>query len=229
MLHEKRIVLDPRLSMIAEMVGRCRAYADIGCDHGRLGAFLLQRKWVDRAILMDISEPSLGKARDLVRLLGLEEKTRFVVCDGAELLDEPVDAVVIAGMGGTTAAGIIERGREQFGDARLILQANVALPELRQRLCAAGYAIHDERIARDGRRYYIAIEARPGWANCDAREQLVGPVLLKTRPPELRGYVEFHLRVARKALIGAERGGDSALISALREEIRIWEETEACL
>ena len=30
MMHEKRIVLDPRLSMIAEMVGRCDTYADIG-------------------------------------------------------------------------------------------------------------------------------------------------------------------------------------------------------
>ena len=69
MMHEKRIVLDPRLSTIAEMVGRCNAYADIGCDHGRLGAFLLQRKWVDRALLMDISDPSLDKARSLIRLL----------------------------------------------------------------------------------------------------------------------------------------------------------------
>ena len=229
MLHEKRIVLDPRLSMIAEMVGRCGTYADIGCDHGRLGAFLLQRKWVDRALLMDISDPSLDKARGLIRLLGLDERTRFIVCDGAESLDEPVDAVVIAGMGGTTAAGIVERGKKQLGDARLILQANVALPELRKRLCETGYAIVDERIAKDGRRYYIAIEARPGEAHYDASELMVGPVLLKTRPAELEGYTQFRLRVARKALEGAVHGDDPALVEALREEIRIWEEMEACL
>ena len=29
-----RIVLDPRLSMIARLVGSCERYADIGCDHG---------------------------------------------------------------------------------------------------------------------------------------------------------------------------------------------------
>ena len=68
---EKRIALDPRLSMIAEMVGRCSSYADVGCDHGRLGAFLLQNGWVDRAVLTDISAPSLDKARALIRLLGL--------------------------------------------------------------------------------------------------------------------------------------------------------------
>lgn len=229
MMHEKRVVLDPRLSMIAEMVGRCETYADIGCDHGRLGAFLLQRGWVQRALLMDISEPSLDKARSLIRLLGLDERARFLVCDGADALDCPVDAVVIAGMGGTTAAGIVERGRGKLGDARLILQANVAVPELRERLMRVGYRISDERIVKDGRRYYIIIEAVPGHAEYDGRELIVGPVILRERTECLSGYAEFRLRVARKALIGAEHGGQQAAIDLLRNEIRIWEDVLACL
>lgn len=229
MMHEKRIVLDPRLSMIAEMVGRCKTYADIGCDHGRLGAFLLQRGWVEEAIQMDISDPSLDKARALMRLLGFSGKARFLVGDGAEALDCPVDCVVIAGMGGTTAAGIVERGRRKLGDARLILQANVAVPELRERLVNAGYAITDERLAKDGRRYYTIIEAKPGFASYNEAELQVGPVLLKTKPAELVGLTQFRLRVARKALAGAESGGEEAVAEALRNEIRIWEEVESCL
>jgi len=227
-MHEKRIVLDPRLSMIAEMVGRCDSYADIGCDHGRLGAFLLQRGWVGRALLMDISDPSLDKARALVRLLGLDSKVGFIVGDGAEFLDEPVDCVVIAGMGGTTVAGIIERGREKLGDARLILQANVANLELRDRLTQAGYCISDERVVKDGRRYYVIIEAVPGCAEYSERELTVGPVLLKNKPEALFGYAEFKLRVARKARIGAEHGGESEVVNALSNEIRIWEDVLAC-
>jgi len=229
MMHEKRIVLDPRLSMIAEMVGRCKTYADIGCDHGRLGAFLLQRGWVEEAIQMDISDPSLDKARALMRLLGFSDKARFLVGDGAEALDCPVDCVVIAGMGGTTAAGIIERGREKLGDARLILQANVAVPELRERLMNVGYAITDERIAKDGRRFYTIIEAHPGFASYNETELQAGPVLLKTKPEELAGLAQFRLRVARKALAGAESGGEEAVAETLRNEIRIWEEVESCL
>lgn len=229
MMHEKRIVLDPRLSMIAEMVGRCEAYADIGCDHGRLGAFLLQRGWANRALLMDISDPSLDKARALIRLLGLEEGARFIVGDGAENLDCPVDCVVIAGMGGTTAAGIVERGREKLGDARLIIQANVANPELRERLARAGYRISDERVVKDGRRHYIIIEAVPGFEEYTPRELIVGPVLLREKPEGLAGYAQFRLHVARKALVGAEHGGEAAAIEALREEIRIWEDVQACL
>lgn len=229
MMHEKRIVLDPRLSTIAEMVGRCNAYADIGCDHGRLGAFLLQRGWVKQALLMDISDPSLDKARALIRLLGFDSQVRFLVCDGAENLDQPVDCVVIAGMGGTTAAGIVERGKAQLGEARLILQANVGNPELRERLMIAGYRIADERVVKDGRRHYIIIEAVPGKAEYTERELVVGPVLLREKPAELAGYAQFRLRVARKALIGAEHGQEAESIAALRKEIEIWEELQACL
>ena len=229
MMHEKKIVLDPRLSMIAEMVGRCERYADIGCDHGRLGAFLLQRGWVNQALLMDISDPSLDKARALIRLLGFEDRTRFIVGDGADRLDCPVDCVVIAGMGGTTAAGIVERGREKLGDARLIMQANVANPELRERLAAAGYRISDERVVKDGRRHYIIIEAVPGCEEYTERELIVGPVLLREKPEGLAGYTEFRLRVAKKALLGAEHGGETESIDALRKEIQIWEDVKACL
>ena len=229
MMLEKRIVLDTRLSVIAEMVGRCETYADIGCDHGRLGAFLLQRGWVNRALLMDISDPSLDKARALIRLLGFQERTQFIVGDGADRLNEPVDCVVIAGMGGTTAAGIVERGRAKLGDARLILQANVANPELRERLVRAGYRVSDERVVKDGRRYYIIIEAVPGCAEYTRRELMVGPVLLERKPAELAGYAEFRLRVARKAVAGAEHGGEAEGVEALRSEISVWEEVLADL
>lgn len=229
MMEQKHIVLDPRLSMIAEMVGRCNACADIGCDHGRLGAFLLQHGWVERMVLADISDPSLDKARALIRLLGLEARTRFLVCDGADALDTPVDAAVIAGMGGTTIAGIVERGRARLGNARLILQANVAQPELRARLSAAGYVLTDERIVRDGRRLYVLMEARPGKSEYDFREKLVGPVLLKERPALLRDLAAFYIRVARKALAGAEAGNEEQTARQLRRELEIWEDVERCL
>ncbi|MBQ1374724.1 MAG: SAM-dependent methyltransferase, partial [Clostridia bacterium] len=157
-----RIVLDPRLSMIARLVGPCECYADIGCDHGRLGAFMLQKGLCQRAVLTDISEPSLAKARALMDHLDLADRVTFAVGDGARALREPVDAVVIAGMGGATIAQIVRDGRENLGGARLILQPNVAAPQLRQALSECGYAIFDEHVARDGRRNYVIICARPG-------------------------------------------------------------------
>ena len=229
MLREKRIVLDPRLSLIAELVGKCECYADIGCDHGRLGAFLLQNGCCKRAQLTDISEPSLGKARRLISLLGFREQVDFCVGDGALALSGPADVVVIAGMGGTTIGEIILRGREKLGNARLILQPNVAVPELRRTLSEAGYRITDERVAPDGRRNYIIIAAEPGESLYDERQQIVGPVLLEKMPETLLPFAEFRLNVAKKALKGAISGEDNVQKTLLEKEIDIWKDVLECL
>ncbi len=223
-----RIALDPRLSMIARLVGPCERYADIGCDHGRLGAFMLQRGLCERAVLTDISEPSLAKARALMDRLGLTDRVTFAVGNGALALDGPVDAAVIAGMGGATIARIVREGREKLADARLILQPNVAAPQLREALSDCGYAIFDERVAQDGRRNYVILCARPGPSAYDERERIVGPVLLRERPDELAPYASFRLRVAKKALAGAAASGDRSQIEPLEREIAIWEEVLAC-
>ena len=228
-MNDRHIALDARLSAIAELVGKCESYADIGCDHGRLGAYLLKSGKVGRAILADISEDSLGKARRLIGLLGLSERVDFRVGDGAKVLAEPVDCVVIAGMGGALIARIVREGRPYLGNARLVMQPNVAAPELRRTLMECGFSIYDERVVRDGGRNYVIIAAKPGRASYDERELTVGPVLLRTLPESLAPYAAFRLRVAQKALKGAERGGDAENIAALKREIEIWEEVRACL
>ena len=229
MLYDKRISLDPRLSMIAEMIGTCESCADIGSDHGRLGAFLLQNRQCGRVVLTDISAPSLDKARKLVKLLGLEDNTEFTVCDGAKGLEKPVNCAVIAGMGGETIAEIIEDSEGKLDGARLVLQPNVAAPCLRKMLNKCGWKITDERLVRDGRRIYLIIEALQGAQQLTEAEYEAGPVLLEKKPALLADYCAFRLRVAKKALSGAENGSDEANILALRREISIWEDVEKCL
>ena len=216
------VVLDSRLMAIAEMVGSCLSYADIGCDHGRLGAYLLLNGQVQRAQLTDISEKSLKKARLLMKRLQLEGQTDFRVGDGASALTEIPEVTVIAGMGGALIANILKEGRPHLGESRLLLQPNVAVYELRQVLVNLEYTISDERVVQDGRRNYVIIEAIPGRAEYTRRELIVGPVLLKNMPKSLEPYAAFRLRVADKALRGAMRGGDAGRVEALNSEVEIW-------
>jgi len=229
MMYDKRISLDPRLSLIAEVLGTCTCCADIGSDHGRLGAFLLQNHRCEHVCLTDISAPSLDKARKLISLLALEDKASFYVGDGAQILGRSVDAAIIAGMGGETIAEIIEGSQGKLDGARLILQPNVAAPYLRRKLNKCGWMVVNETLARDGRRIYMIIEAIQGKQQLTDTEYEVGPVLLKQKPALLSDYTQFRLRVARKALAGAENGNDTENIEALRREIEIWEGVEACL
>ena len=225
----RHITLDARLSLIAGMVGQCASYADIGCDHGRLGAYLLQTGRIERAQLTDISEDSLMKARRLVALLGLNDRVDFRVGDGARALEEPPEVAVIAGMGGALIARLIREGRECLGDARLVLQPNVAAYELRRALMDCGYRIYDERIAPDGRRNYVIIAAKPGEVRYTDAELAVGPVLLRERPAALEPYARFQLRVAQKALAGARAGGDTGEIVKHERTCLLWKGVLECL
>ena len=227
--YTKRISLDSRLSAIAEMLGNCDCCADIGSDHGRLGAFLLQNHRCAHVCLTDISASSLEKARKLIALMGLESQADFCVGDGALALTRPVDAAVIAGMGGETIAEILENAQGKLDSARLILQPNVAAPELRTRMNACGWKIIDEALARDGRRVYLILVAERGDQSLNEEETEVGPILLTKKPPLLRDYAQFHLRVSKKALNGARAGSDAAAAAALERRISIWEEVERCL
>lgn len=216
------ISLDPRLEKIAELCGDCVSLADIGTDHGRLGAYMLQTGMCASVQFTDISEQSLMKAKRLLATLGLVEKARFLTGDGAAALEHAPGAAVIAGMGGETIAGIIARGREYLADARLILQPNLDCETVRRQLCLSGYRITDEAIVKDGRRLYVIIAAEPGEMKLDEFSEAVGPVIMKKRPALLSDYAAFRLRVAKKALEGAERGGVSA--EGKRRELEIWEE-----
>lgn len=229
MLCDKRISLDPRLSRIAALVGTCECCADIGSDHGRLGAFLLQSGQCQRVVLTDISGASLSKARKLIALMDLEKRASFCVGDGALAIDCPVDAAVIAGMGGETIASIVEESAGRLHGARLVLQPNVALASLRRRLNQCGWRIVDEDLVRDGRRIYPILMTTEGEQHLSELQAEAGPVLLERRPPLLADYTAFRLRVARKALSGAQQGGNAENIAELRREIKLWEEVEACL
>ena len=219
------ISLDPRLETIAALCGSCDLLADIGTDHGRLGAYMLQTGLCKTVQFTDISEPSLMKAKRLLATLGIADQARFLVGDGALALEQSPDTAVIAGMGGETIADIISRGRTMLADARIVVQPNVAVEVVRRQLCASGYSICDERIVRDGRRLYAVIAAEPGDMKLDEFQLTVGPVLMEQKPDTLFDYADFRLRVARKALAGAEAGGHGG--AQLRREIGIWEEVAA--
>ncbi len=224
-----QIELDERLSMLAALTPACRTAADVGADHGFLGAWLLQNKRCERVQFLDISAPSLEKAKRLISDMSLNDRAVFSVGDGLDALMEPAQAVVIAGMGGPTIAGIIERGREKLRGTRIIMQPNVGVAELRRRTAEAGFRIVAESLARAGGRWYVGIAAEEGEVHYTDRELLAGPVLLRKRPKELEEYAVFRIRVLEKAYNGAVHGSKNQMTRALANELAQWKEIARCL
>ena len=87
LMHEKSISLDSRLKCIAELIGKCAPLCRYRLRPWAARArALLQHHWVTRSVT-DISDASLSKARTLIRLLGLDMRAHFLVCDGLQGLE----------------------------------------------------------------------------------------------------------------------------------------------
>lgn len=189
------VQLDERLGAIAELVLEALegieapCAADIGCDHGRLTAHLLERRQDLMMIASDVSAPSLEKARQLLLARGLSDRAETVVADGLAGVKVPVHAMIMAGMGAETILRIIEEGREKIGGAALIMQANVDLPLLRAMLAQKGYIIEREVFSCAAGRRYATMLARRGEAKeLTSREALLGTAVGGARDEGQRAY-----------------------------------------
>ena len=55
---KRSVSLHPRLEAAAALLGKTSVLADIGCDHGRFSAAILQRGIAEKVIASDISQKS---------------------------------------------------------------------------------------------------------------------------------------------------------------------------
>lgn len=181
-----RIELTPRLRMVGELVPEGARLTDVGTDHAYLPAALILEGRIPFAIAADLRQGPLARARETVRQAGLTGEVAFRLCDGLSgIRPEEVDAVAIAGMGGETIAAILSAApwtRER--NISLILQPMSSFPDLRGWLRDSGFAITEERLAREGENLYTALLVQAGempsltpaelWAGKNNRDPLRG-------------------------------------------------------
>lgn len=149
------IRLDERLSAIAKLVDY-GTVADVGCDHGKLGFYLLGTDRASKVIATDISEGSLQKASRLAFENDLDMETRLG--NGlAPVADGEADTVVIAGLGGDVISDILFRARKDGKKfANYVLSPNTHPEKVRKELAEQGHKIvFDDVIECAGKRYTL--------------------------------------------------------------------------
>ena len=209
----KRIHLTPRLQMTAELVPRGARLADIGTDHAYLPAALLLEGKIPFAIVSDLRQGPLERARATVRACGLYHQTAFRLCDGLRgFRREELDAAVIAGMGGETIAEILENAPwTSWEGFALVLQPMSSMPELRGRLREKGFCIAEERLAREGDTLYTALLVRAGEMPPMTPAELWAG---RNSPDPLRGdWLELWLVKTRRALEGVSQSSTPAALA----------------
>ncbi len=160
--------LDDRLKTVLALIGRCETLADVGCDHGFLSAAAVLTGAADHALASDISPVSARKAERLAKRLGISEKMTVICCDGlaAAAAEEPPYTIAVCGMGGELIARILEKNALAAARAeRIVMQPMRGEAELREYLFKNGYGITDERVVKEGKRFYQVIAAVPNGDN----------------------------------------------------------------
>jgi tRNA A22 N-methylase len=187
-----------RQQKIVEIVPKVATAMDVGCDHGLVGASLLESGVAEKVIFSDISRPSLDKAKRLILDLGLGN-AEFICQDG--LRDAQCDCAIIAGMGGKEMVKILSDAvaLPQF----LVLQPMKNVVEVREYLCSQ-YYIERDYVFRD-KKFYNLILARRGSDSLDELQLELGKTNMSEPSADFAAYV--HLEIIKCITILSRGGG----------------------
>ena len=197
----------------------CRV-ADIGCDHGYLGIFLLTNGLANSVIAADINEMPLQSAIANAEKYGVRNQMEFYLSDGIRSIPRDFDVMVCAGMGADTMISILQAAPWlKCSHYRLILQCQSKTPSLRQYLSENGWCIEKETVLRDGKFLYtvMAVLYQPESPRLTVGQCYFSPALLDDPTPELSAYYQRTLFSLRRAIAGRKENADPIMVAAFRE------------
>lgn len=151
--------MNKRLTAIMSHIKDGIGVVDVGTDHGYIPTALAQRGFPGNIIASDINRGPLESARRTAENAGVAERVLFLLCDGLEKCDGAgVDTIIIAGMGGDTICGILDRAEWCLAPGyTLILQPMTKSEILRFWLINNGFEIINDEYVRDGIIYQLIV------------------------------------------------------------------------
>ncbi len=219
-----KIPLSPRLAVCAGFVSPGDRVADVGCDHGYLGIYLLTQGIASHVYASDVNEAPLASALHNAEKFGVRERIQFYLSDGVRSIPRDFDTLVCAGMGGDTMISILEAAPWlRSSRYRLILQCQSKTPMLRRYLSDTGWRIAEESVLRDGKFLYTVMELwwQPEYPRLTAGEAWFPPALLENpgkATVEYFHYVRQGLRIATAHRDDPEKQAVLAELNRLAED-----------
>ena len=230
----KTIELSARMQALVNMVSEGRRVCDVGCDHGWVSIYLVQKGMADKVYAMDVRTGPLERAKEHIARYQLEEIIEARLSDGlANLQAGEADCMICAGMGGPLMMKILTEGREKAKVMKeLILQPQSELALFRKFLREEGYKIVAEDMVLEDGKFYPMMKVNPvKEVECvasDNEEQELwdayGEYLLKEKHPVLKHYLLKGREQAQSLLQHLkEKGTASERILQLQKELKLLE------
>ena len=212
-----KIPVSSRLQACCDFVHSGDRVADIGCDHGYLGIYLLKNGIAQSVIASDIREGPLQSAVRNSEKFGVRDKMTFYLSDGARNIPRDFDTLVCAGMGGDTMVSILDAASWlKSAQYRLVLQCQSKNAILRRYLSDNGWKILQEKIIPDGKFLYTVMEViwQPG-TPLTPGECYFPPVLQESE--HVSAYYAFVIKGLENIVLNRKELADPFMIQALEE------------
>lgn len=216
-----KIPISPRLLACAGLVPPNVCVADVGCDHGYLGIYLLTRPDpVQRVIASDVREGPLASAVRNTEKFGVSGNMSCYLSDGVQSIPRDFDWLVCAGMGADTMIAILSAA-PWLKDARyhLILQCQSKTHLLRRYLSQNRWYMESESVLRDGRFLYTVMDVsyQPERPLLTPGQWYFPPGMLENPGSETAEYYRRTVKNLRMSI--SARGGtaDPQIVTAVTE------------
>ena len=180
--------LSKRLETVGRFVPEAARLADIGSDHAYLPVALMLKGKIEFAVAGEVVKGPFESAKRQVMKNGLSERIEVRLANGLDAIErqDQINAITIAGMGGSLIRDILESGRQNqrlSGEERLILQPNIGEKTLRTWLKENNYQIIAEEILEENKKIYeiIVAEKKEQPIDYSEKELMFGPFLLEEK------------------------------------------------
>ena len=205
--------LTRRLRRIVDLCPKLERWADVGCDHGRTSCALILEEKAQTVFAADISAPSLAKAGELAKLIGIEEKIQLRLGDGlSPLREDSVEGVVLSGMGGPLILDIFHAEPEVLASLKYMVISPQKYPErVRKFLNENGWFIEKEAMVEEQGKYYPVFAVRKGTDEIYTEEELLTGRRVET-DEDYKKFLEYKIGFWQGVLAGISE-------EALREDI----------
>lgn len=207
-----KLPISQRLLTCCGFVAPGDRVADVGCDHGYLGIYLLINQIASSVIASDVRPGPLQCAVINAKKFGVDDRMSFYLTDGVRAIPKDFHTLVCAGMGADTMISILEGSPWlQSSQYRLILQCQSKRPMLRRYLAEHGFRISRETLAKDGKFLYPVMEVcyDPGPVPAPW-DFYISPQLLNDRSPLLPEFLARVIGALEESVKGMSHSGREA-------------------
>lgn len=227
--------LSPRLEQIAAWVPRGSRLLDVGTDHALLPIALMERGMISFAVASDIAIGPIRSADENVARAGLRDHISVRHAAGLQsVAPGEVDTVVIAGMGGSTIADILQTSPDIVRNlACVILQPMNAMARLRTTLEQLHLSIQSEQMIAESGKTYQLILAVPQPDICGHRDvtDLDVTYPAPTESDLYNAYIarDWEWLALEFGPLNLQRTADQVVRAELRAAYRHWTKIQASL